>query len=73
MTLMLTMFCDLHIDNVLFYSPQANREQLDEYLEMLQTARSDDKHADAVIWKFCDLDVDPVDRYIVLGFSTSRL
>ena len=54
------MFCDLHVDNVLLYSPQANREQLDEYLEMLQTARSDDKHADAVIWKFCDLDVDNV-------------
>lgn len=42
----------------------ANREQLDEYLDLLKTARSDDKHADAVIWKFCDLDVDPEDRHV---------
>ena len=41
---------------------QANREQLDEYLALLESARNDDKHADAVIWKFCDLDVDPEDR-----------
>ena len=45
-----------------FYISQANREQLDEYLALLEAARNDDKHADAVIWKFCDLDVDPEDR-----------
>lgn len=42
----------------------ANREQLDEYLALLESARNDDKHADAVIWKFCDLDVDPEDRRV---------
>lgn len=42
----------------------ANREQLDDYLDLLETARTDDKHADAVIWKFCDLDIDPEDRHV---------
>ena len=36
---------------------------MNDYLDLLETARSDDKHADAVLWKFCDLDVDPEDRY----------
>lgn len=37
-------------------------EELDEYRDLLENARNDEKHADAVIWKFCDLDIHPEDR-----------
>lgn len=39
-------------------------EELDEYRDLLENARHDEKHADAVIWKFCDLDVHPDDRHV---------
>ncbi|KAL5018791.1 hypothetical protein ScPMuIL_004513 [Solemya velum] len=42
----------------------ANRHMLDEYLDMLEDARRDDMHADAVLWKFCDLDNHPRDRHV---------
>lgn len=49
--------------NVIFLV-QAMRgyEEMDSYRDMLENARIDETHADAVLWKFCDLDVDPEDR-----------
>ncbi|XP_045213549.2 SPARC-like isoform X2 [Mercenaria mercenaria] len=39
-------------------------EEVDEYRDLLENARHDKEHADAVIWKFCDLDVHPNDRHV---------
>ncbi|XP_052068848.1 SPARC-like [Mytilus californianus] len=42
----------------------ARRNELGDYLELLKTANADDHHTDAVIWKFCNLDVRPQDRHV---------
>lgn len=42
----------------------ANRAQIGDYGNLLETAKEDDYHSDAVIWKFCDLDKDPQDRHV---------
>lgn len=42
----------------------ANRQELDDYLDLVEAATHDDTHADAVLWKFCDLDVHPTDRSV---------
>lgn len=43
----------------------ARRNELDgDYVEMLKSAEKDKNHVDAVIWKFCDLDVHPQDRFV---------
>ncbi|XP_078319651.1 SPARC-like isoform X2 [Crassostrea virginica] len=43
----------------------ARRNELNaEYLGMLKEAEVDKNHVDAVIWKFCDLDVHPQDRFV---------
>ncbi|KAL3877298.1 hypothetical protein ACJMK2_035028 [Sinanodonta woodiana] len=42
----------------------AKRQELDEYQGMLESAQHDEVHTDAVIWKFCDLDVHPTDRSV---------
>ena len=46
----------------MFFLLKAYRHDLDEYREMTESAMTDENHADAVIWKFCDLDKDPEDR-----------
>lgn len=38
--------------------------ELDNYRDFLEKARHDENHAGAVIWKFCDLDVHPNDRFV---------
>ncbi|XP_061168059.1 SPARC-like isoform X2 [Saccostrea echinata] len=41
------------------------RHELEEdYIEMLKSAEKDAEHVDAVIWKFCDLDIHPQDRFV---------
>lgn len=42
----------------------ARRNQLGDYVPLLKTANADDHHTDAVIWKFCDLDIHPKDRQV---------
>nr|AND99565.1 SPARC [Pinctada fucata] len=43
----------------------ARRHQLDtEYLDLLKKATADDHHTDAILWKFCDLDIRPHDRKV---------
>lgn len=39
-------------------------EEVEDYRELLENARADESHADAVIWKFCNLDIDPEDRHV---------
>lgn len=39
-------------------------EEMNEYRDMLEKARTDEYHVDAVLWKFCDLDVHPTDRHV---------
>lgn len=50
--------------NHLLYLNQAMRgyEEMNAYRDMLEKARADEYHVDAVLWKFCDLDVHPTDR-----------
>ncbi|XP_076455366.1 SPARC-like isoform X2 [Babylonia areolata] len=42
----------------------AQRAKIPDYLDMLEEARKEANHSHAVIWKFCDLDVDPYDRFV---------
>lgn len=42
----------------------AKNHEIDEYMEMFDKARHEEDHADAVIWKFCDLDTHPHDRFV---------
>ncbi|XP_025100196.1 SPARC-like [Pomacea canaliculata] len=42
----------------------AQRAEIPDYLELLEEARHEANHSHAVIWKFCDLDVDPQDRFV---------
>lgn len=42
----------------------ARRNELGDYIPLLKNANADDHHTDAVIWKFCDLDVQPQDRTV---------
>ncbi|KAL8618284.1 hypothetical protein ACOMHN_061129 [Nucella lapillus] len=42
----------------------AQRAKIPEYLDLLEEARNEGNHSHAVIWKFCDLDVDPHDRFV---------
>ncbi|XP_052266206.1 SPARC-like isoform X2 [Dreissena polymorpha] len=42
----------------------AYRHELDDYHDLAVSALEDKKHADAVIWEFCDLDKDPEDRQV---------
>ncbi|ESP03836.1 hypothetical protein LOTGIDRAFT_109908, partial [Lottia gigantea] len=42
----------------------AAREELHEYLDLLESAKSDANHTDALVWKFCDLDQNPQDRRV---------
>nr|BAK22656.1 secreted protein [Pinctada fucata] len=43
----------------------ARCHQLDtEYLDLLKKATADDHHTDAILWKFCDLDIRPHDRKV---------
>ncbi|XP_052815503.1 SPARC-like isoform X2 [Mya arenaria] len=42
----------------------AYRHELDDYQELVENAMHDKTHADAVLWKFCDLDTDPEDRKV---------
>ncbi|GFO18554.1 sparc protein [Plakobranchus ocellatus] len=42
----------------------AQRAGLGEYQEMVTEAAQNERHAHAVIWKFCDLDSDPQDRHV---------
>jgi len=39
-------------------------ELTEDYRDLLVSATEDKEHADAVIWKFCDLDKDPEDRSV---------
>ncbi|XP_048761455.2 SPARC-like isoform X2 [Ostrea edulis] len=43
----------------------ARRNELEaDYIQMLKSAESDKNHVDAILWKFCDLDVHPQDRFV---------
>ncbi|XP_050394374.1 SPARC [Patella vulgata] len=42
----------------------AGRDELNEYLDLLESAKEDANHTDALIWKFCDLDTSPQDRRV---------
>nr|KAG5710175.1 hypothetical protein BaRGS_006694 [Batillaria attramentaria] len=42
----------------------AQRAEIPDYLDMLEEARTEANHSHAVIWKFCDLDTSPHDRYV---------
>jgi len=42
----------------------AVRAEIPNYLDFLEKARHEGNHSHAVIWKFCDLDVDPADRFV---------
>ncbi|KAK7111731.1 SPARC-like [Littorina saxatilis] len=42
----------------------AQRAEIPDYLDLLEKARHEGNHSHAVIWKFCDLDQDPHDRFV---------
>ncbi|XP_046336261.1 SPARC-like isoform X2 [Haliotis rufescens] len=42
----------------------ASRDELGEYIDLLDKARNDANHTEAVLWKFCDLDSSPQDRQV---------
>ena len=43
---------------------QAQKAEMNNYLDLLEMARHEANHTHAVLWKFCDLDVQPQDRYV---------
>ncbi|XP_041362688.1 SPARC-like [Gigantopelta aegis] len=42
----------------------AARDELGSYIKLLDSAKDDANHTDAIIWKFCDLDVSPQDKEV---------
>lgn len=42
----------------------ARHAEMPNYAELLEKARAEPNHTHAVLWKFCDLDVDPQDRFV---------
>lgn len=42
----------------------AQHAETPNYIELLEKARTEANHTHAVLWKFCDLDVDPRDRFV---------
>lgn len=51
---------------------KASRDELGEYIDLLDKARNDANHTEAVLWKFCDLDSSPQDRLDHTGRDTGK-